>query len=82
MPSTRIEAASQSRRGSAGASPGQASPQLPVPKIIGRDIEPMVDAGMDEEATRLQALHLQAELAIQVLNIANGATRNILALFR
>jgi flagellin-like hook-associated protein FlgL len=51
-------------------------------ETIGRDIEPMVNTGMDEEATRQQALQLQAELAIQVLSIANTSTRSILALFR
>ncbi|MBB3560647.1 flagellin [Rhizobium sp. BK512] len=42
----------------------------------------LVDANMEEEATRLAALQTQQQLAIQALSIANASTQNILILFR
>ncbi|WP_040614962.1 flagellin [Oceanicola granulosus] len=42
----------------------------------------MVDADMEEEAARLQALQVQQQLATQSLSIANQAPQNILSLFR
>ncbi|WP_375176143.1 flagellin [Pseudooceanicola sp.] len=42
----------------------------------------MVDANMEEEAARLQALQVQQQLATQSLSIANAAPQNILSLFR
>jgi len=42
----------------------------------------MVDANMEEEAARLQALQVQQQLATQSLSIANQAPQNILSLFR
>jgi flagellin len=42
----------------------------------------LVDADMEEEATRLAALQTQQQLAIQVLSIANASAQNILSLFR
>ena len=42
----------------------------------------MVDANMEEEAARLQALQVQQQLATQSLSIANSAPQNILSLFR
>lgn len=42
----------------------------------------MVDADMNEESTRLQALQVQQQLAIQALSIANQQPQNILSLFR
>ncbi|AWI86130.1 flagellar protein (plasmid) [Alloyangia pacifica] len=42
----------------------------------------MVDADMEEEAARLQALQVQQQLATQSLSIANSAPQNILSLFR
>lgn len=42
----------------------------------------MVDANMEDEATRLQALQVQQQLATQALSIANQGPQNILALFR
>lgn len=42
----------------------------------------MVDADMEEEAARLQALQVQQQLASQSLSIANQAPQNILSLFR
>ena len=48
---------------------------------IDRGIGQLVDADMNEESTRLQALQVQAQLGIQALSIANQSSQNILALF-
>ncbi|MBT9368520.1 flagellin [Rhizobium sp. CSW-27] len=45
-------------------------------------ISTLVDADMDEEATRLKALTTQEQLATQALSIANTEQQNILSLFR
>ena len=42
----------------------------------------MVDADMEQEAARLQALQVQQQLATQSLSIANQGPQNILSLFR
>ena len=42
----------------------------------------MVDANMETEAARLQALQVQQQLATQSLSIANSSPQNILSLFR
>jgi flagellin len=42
----------------------------------------MIDADMEEEAARLQALQVQQQLATQSLSIANQAPQSILSLFR
>ena len=42
----------------------------------------MIDANMEEEAAKLQALQVQQQLATQSLSIANSAPQNILSLFR
>lgn len=42
----------------------------------------LVDADMTEEATKLQALQVRQQLAIQALSIANASSQNILQLFR
>ncbi len=42
----------------------------------------MIDANMEEEAARLQALQVQQQLATQSLSIANQSPQNILSLFR
>ena len=42
----------------------------------------MVDANMEEEAARLQALQVQQQLSVQALSIANQAPQNIMSLFR
>ncbi len=42
----------------------------------------MVDANMEEEAARLQALQIQQQLATQALSIANAQPQGILALFQ
>ncbi|SHH78180.1 flagellin [Cognatishimia maritima] len=45
-------------------------------------VSSMVDADMEAEAARLQALQVQQQLATQSLSIANQAPQNILSLFR
>lgn len=42
----------------------------------------MVDADMEAEAARLQALQVQQQLATQALSIANQAPQNLVSLFR
>ncbi|PLS21166.1 flagellin [Neptunicoccus cionae] len=42
----------------------------------------MIDADMEEEAARLQALQTQQQLATQSLSIANQAPSNVLSLFQ
>jgi flagellin len=49
---------------------------------IDRGIGQLVDADMNEESTRLQALQVQAQLGVQALSIANSSSQNILALFK
>ena len=49
---------------------------------IDRGIGQLVDADMNEESTRLQALQVQQQLGIQALSIANSNGQNVLSLFR
>jgi flagellin len=49
---------------------------------IDRGVGQLVDADMNEESTRLQALQVQAQLGVQALSIANQSSQNILSLFR
>lgn len=49
---------------------------------IDRGVSQLVDANMEEESTRLQALQVQQQLGIQALSIANSSGQNILSLFR
>jgi flagellin len=49
---------------------------------LDRGIGTLVDADMNEESTRLQALQVQQQLGIQALSIANAASQNILRLFQ
>ena len=49
---------------------------------IDRGVSQLVDADMNEESTRLQAIQVKQQLGIQALSIANGSSQNILALFR
>ncbi|MBO9426827.1 MULTISPECIES: flagellin [Stappiaceae] len=49
---------------------------------IDRGIGQLVDADMNAESTRLQALQTQQQLGIQALSIANQGSQNILSLFR
>ena len=49
---------------------------------ITRGIGTLVDADMNEESTRLQALQVQQQLGVQSLSIANQNSQSILSLFR
>ncbi|WP_281262063.1 flagellin [Azospirillum thermophilum] len=49
---------------------------------MNRGIGALVDADMNEESSRLQALQVQQQLATQALSIANQGPQNILSLFR
>ena len=49
---------------------------------IDRGVGQLVDADMNEESTRLQALQVQQQLGIQALRIANSSSQSILSLFR
>ena len=42
----------------------------------------LVDADMNKESTRLQALQVQQQLGIQSLSIANSSSQSILSLFK
>jgi flagellin len=42
----------------------------------------LVDADMNAESTRLQALQVQQQLGVQSLSIANQSSQQILSLFR
>ena len=49
---------------------------------IDRGVGQLVDADMNQESTRLQALQVQQQLGIQALSIANSNSQSILSLFR
>jgi len=49
---------------------------------IDRGVGTLVDADMNEESTKLQALQVQQQLGIQALSIANSSAQSILSLFR
>lgn len=49
---------------------------------IDRGVGSLVDANMNEESTRLQALQVQQQLGIQGLSIANASVQGILSLFK
>ena len=49
---------------------------------IDRGVGALVDADMNEDSTRLQALQVQQQLGIQALSIANQNSQSILSLFR
>lgn len=49
---------------------------------IDSGIGQLVDADMNEESTKLQALQVQAQLGVQALSIANQSSQNILRLFQ
>ena len=53
-----------------------------VTDTIDTGVGAMVDADMEEEAARLQALQVQQQLATQSLSIANQGPQNLLSLFR
>ena len=45
-------------------------------------VSQLVDADMNQESTRLQALQVKQQLGVQALSIANQSSQNILSLFR
>ncbi|WP_072371004.1 flagellin [Hyphomicrobium sp. NDB2Meth4] len=45
-------------------------------------VSQLVDADMNEESTRLQALQVKQQLGIQALSIANSSSQSILSLFQ
>ncbi|MCB1378747.1 MAG: flagellin [Alphaproteobacteria bacterium] len=49
---------------------------------ITRGVSSLVDADMNEESTKLQALQVQQQLGVQSLSIANQSSQSILSLFR
>ncbi len=49
---------------------------------IDTGIGTLVDADMNEESTRLQALQVRQQLGIQALSLANQSSQSILSLFR
>ncbi|MDA9405077.1 flagellin [Bradyrhizobium sp. CCBAU 45389] len=49
---------------------------------VDRGIGQLVDADMNAESTRLQALQTQQQLGVQALSIANSNSQSILSLFR
>lgn len=49
---------------------------------VDRGVSQLVDANMEEESTKLQALQVQQQLGIQALSIANSNSQMILSLFR
>ena len=49
---------------------------------IDRGVSQLVDADMNEESTRLQALQVKQQLGVQALSIANSSGQSILSLFR
>lgn len=49
---------------------------------IERGVGSLVDADMNEESTRLQALQVQQQLGVQAMSIANQSSQSILSLFR
>ena len=50
--------------------------------VIDKGIGRLVDADMNEESTKLQALQVKQQLGIQALSIANAQSQNILRLFQ
>ena len=49
---------------------------------IDKGIGALIDADMNAESTRLQALQVQQQLGVQALSIANQSAQSILSLFR
>ena len=49
---------------------------------IERGVGQLVDADMNKESTRLQALQVQQQLGIQSLQIANSNAQRVLSLFQ
>ena len=49
---------------------------------LDRGVGTLVDADMNQESTKLQALQVQQQLGVQALSIANSSTQSILKLFQ
>ena len=49
---------------------------------VDRGVGQLVDADMNRESTKLQALQVQQQLGVQALSIANSSAQNILSLFK
>ena len=49
---------------------------------VSRGVGQLVDADMNEESTRLQALQVRSQLGIQALGLANQSAQQILRLFQ
>jgi flagellin len=49
---------------------------------LDRGVSTLVDADMNQESTKLQALQVQQQLGIQALSIANSSNQSILKLFQ
>ncbi len=49
---------------------------------IDKGISGLIDADMNEESTRLQALQVKQQLGVQALSIANQSAQNVLRLFQ
>lgn len=49
---------------------------------IEKGVGQLVDADMNDESVKLQALQVQQQLGVQALSIANGSAQSILSLFR
>ena len=49
---------------------------------VDRGVGQLVDADMNAESTRLQALQTQQQLGVQALSIANQNSQSILSLFK
>jgi len=49
---------------------------------IDKGVGTLVDADMNKESTKLQALQVQQQLGVQALSIANSSSQSILSLFR
>lgn len=61
---------------------GQQSFLSALTDTIDSGVSAMVDANMEEEAARLQALQVQQQLATQSLSMANSSPQNVMSLFR
>ena len=51
-------------------------------QAIDKGVGSLVDADMNQELTKLQALQVQSQLGIQSLSIANQAAQSIMKLFQ
>jgi flagellin len=49
---------------------------------VSRGVGQLVDADMNEESTKLQALQVKQQLGVQALGIANSSSQSIMQLFQ